>query len=174
MNKQISEASLSRVWKHFSDEDTTVVILTGFRGDLEYKKNVQRNKIIAAKLKKAGFGYFYVVGFWIENQGTEDEVKVSEDSIFAISTDPKTSNKLINLAHKLGNEYNQDAIFTKTPEGAFLLFQNGNKTKLIGGLKPGKLGDFYTQLRTNKKSNTFVFENERDGKGYFTSLIETL
>jgi len=171
-NTQITEASLSRVWKHFNDKDTTVVILTGFRGDLEKTKNVQRNKKIAGVLKNAGFGYFYVDGFWIENQGTEDEIKVSEDSIFAISTDANKSKELVDLAHKLGNDYNQDAIFAKTPESTKLIFQNGSEEVLKGGLKPGKLGDFYTQLRTNKKANTFVFEKERDGKGYFKSFSE--
>ena len=169
---KINEASLSRVWKHFNDKDTTVVILTGFRGDKEYKENVQRNKAIAGTLKNAGFGYFFVDGYWIENQGTEDEIKVSEDSIFAVTNDINKSEELVKIAHEQGNKYNQDAIFVKTPEETYLYYQNGSKEKLSGGLKPGKLGDFYTQLRTNKKANTFVFESERDGLGFFGSFRE--
>ena len=172
--ENINEASLSRVWKHFNDKDTTIILLTGFRGDLEYKKNTERNKAIAGNLKNAGFGYFYVDGFWIENQGTEDEIKVSEDSIFALTTDLNKSNELVELGHKLGNNYNQDAIFVKTPKETYLYFKDGSKEKSSGGLKPGKLGDFYTQLRTNKKSNTFVFEKERDGLGYYGSFKEFL
>lgn len=171
---QINEASLSRVWKHFNDENTTVIILTGFRGDLEKDKNIQRNKAIAGELKNAGYGYFYVDGYWIENQGTEDEIKVSEDSIFAINTDTNKSKSFIELGHKLANKYNQDAIFVKTPEKVYLKFKDGSEEELKGGLKPGKLGDFYTQLRNNKKANTFVFESERDGLGYFASFKEYL
>lgn len=168
----INESSLSRVWQHFKDKNTTVVILTGFRGDLEKSKNTQRNKAIAADLKNAGYGYFYVDGYWIENKGTKEERKVSEDSIFAITTNLNKSNDLVQLAHKLGNKYNQDAIFAKTPKEVKLIFKDGSSEKLTGGLKPGKLGDFYTKLRNNKKSNTFVFEKERDGKGFFTSFKE--
>ena len=170
MNIELLEASLSRVWQHFNDKNTTAVILTGFRGDKSYEENVRRNKKIVAELRKAGFGYFFVDGYWIENQGTPEEMKVSEDSIFVVTKDPKKSKKLIELSHKLANKYNQDAIFVKEPDSVYLLNKDGSKYELTGGLKPGKMGEFYTQLRNNKKANTFVFESERDALGYFGSF----
>ncbi len=174
--ENLNEVKLSRVWKHFKDPDTTLVILTGFRGDLKLAKNIERNKAIAATLKNAGFGYFYVDGFWIENQGTENERKVKEDSIFAVNTEttPQETKKLIDLAHELANKYDQDAILVKTPENTKLLFKNGSSEVLKGNIKPGALGDFYTKLKTNKQASTFIFESERDGKGFFAHLIEKL
>lgn len=168
----LNEASLSRVYKHFTDTETTVVILTGFRDDVDLKTNKQRNVKIGSELKKAGFGYFYVDGYWTENKGTPEEVKVSEDSVFALNTNPDKSKDLIKLAHELANSYNQDAILVKEPKEAYLLYKNGSKEVLGGNIKPGKIGEFYTQLRNKKKSNTFVFEAERDAKGFLGSFAD--
>ncbi len=97
-------------------------------------------------------------------------MKVSEDSIFVVTKDPKKSKELIELSYKLANKNNQGAIFVKEPDSVYLLNKDGSKYELTGGLKPGKMGEFYTQLRNNKKANTFVFESERDALGYFGSF----
>jgi len=168
----INEVKLGRVLQHFKS-DKTVVILTGFRGDKSQKENEQRNNKIAGEIRKAGYGFFYVDGFWIENQGTEDEVEVSEDSIFAIA-EPEYSEALIGLAHAQANKYNQDAIFVKNEDGVFLLYSNGKREKLDSSFKANKLGDFYTKLRGKGKNSTFLFEGGRVAKGYFASLVEKL
>lgn len=172
LNEFINESSLSRVWKHFNS-NKTVVILTAFRGDNDMSKNISDNKSIASEFKKDKFGYFFVDGFWIENKGESDEKKVSEDSIFAIA-DKENSEKLIKLAHSLANKYKQDAIFVKTKDETYLLFKNGSKEKLSGGFQPNKIGDFYTKLRNNKKSNTFIFEGARENYGFFGNYASSL
>ena len=161
----INETSLSRVWQHFKN-DNTVVIMTAFRGDKTYQENLTNNKKVANIFKSNKFGYFFVDGYWIENKGENDEMKVSEDSIFVI-TEPSRSDELIDLAFKEAKRYNQDAIFVKTKDDVYLYFKDGSKSKLTGGLQPGKVGDFYTQLRNNKESNTFVFESARENYGFF-------
>jgi hypothetical protein len=168
LDEFINETSLSRVWKHFNS-DKTVVILTAFRGDNEMSKNISDNKSIASEFKKNKFGYFFVDGFWIENKGESDERKVSEDSIFVIAN-KEDSEKLISLA----NKYKQDAIFVKTDVETYLLFKNGSKEKLAGGLQPNKIGEFYTKLRNNKKSNTFVFEGARENYGFFGNFASKI
>jgi len=168
----INEVKLGRVLQHFNSEKT-VVILTGFRGENTREENLKRNKTIGGKLKNAGFGYFYVDGYWIENKGTPNEIKVSEDSIFTIS-EPNTSKNLIELAHKLANEYDQDAIFVKSEEGVYLLYKNGEKEILDSKFKPNKIGDFYTQLRGKGKNSTFLFENYRTPDGFFASLVKKI
>ena len=170
----LNEASLSRVWQHFNDPEKTIVIFTAFRDERTYKENVQMNKKFAAELKKAGFGYFFVDGHFPENEGTEDEVEVKEDSIFAIGN-IKEGQKLINLAHKLANSANQDSIIVKGTDGKiFFLDQQGKKDYLQGGLKPGAMGKYYTKLRNKSPSNVFVFESEKDGAGFFKSYREFL
>lgn len=167
----INETSLSRIWQHFTT-DKTIVILTAFRKEQTKKDNINNNKFIGTKLYKAGFGFFYVDGHWIENKGTDREIAVKEDSIFAIS-EPEQSNELISLAHKLATKYNQDAIFVKTKDEVYLLYKDGKKEKLTGGLKPGKIADFYTKLRKGRRrTDTFVFESVVPQKGYFGKFIE--
>lgn len=169
--ENINEQSLSRVWKHFNDPNTTVVIFTSFRDETTRKQGVETNKQFAAELKRNNFGYFFVDGFFPENEGTENEVSVKEDSIFAIA-DKNQSQNLIKLAHKLANSANQDSIIVKDADlnKTYFLTKSGEKEFLKGGIKPGALGKFYTKLR-NKK-DTFVFESELLGKGGIQTFRE--
>jgi len=159
----ITESSLSRVWQH-TNSDRPIAILTAFRNEYPYEENVQRNQALAGRIKQAGYGYFFLDGHWVENQGTANEVDVAEDSVFVIG-EVGTDDKFEALIKSLGDKYNQDAVLVKTHGETKLIFSNGS-VQSLGKLTLGGLGQAYTQLRNNKKSNTFVFESERNGKGY--------
>lgn len=164
----LNEASLSRVWQH-AESDRPIALLTAFRGEFDREQNVRRNKELAATIRKLGYGYFFVDGYWIENQGTAEEVHVSEDSIFVIApegSDEKFRNQMV----QLGAKYNQDGVLIKDKEGAKVYQKDGSVMFDVGTLKPGKAGEIYTRLRNNKKSNTFVFESERDDLGWLQRL----
>jgi hypothetical protein len=177
MNTNLTEASLSRVWKHFNNPDHSVAILTAFRGRHDYEpelsarevyhKNVERNKQLASELKRLGYGYFFVDGHWIENQGTDHELAVKEDSIFVIGSNKNSA--FAQDIHKLGNMFNQDAVLVKDKDGTRLINKDGSEYSL-GEIHPGQMGDMYTRLRNNKKSNTFVFESEREELGWIARL----
>ena len=143
--------------------DNEFAILTAFRDEFSKKQNLSRNKILASKLKSEGYGYFYVDGYWVENKGKDNEVKVSEDSIFVINNDNKP--EFFDLIIKLGKTYNQDGVFIKNKNGAKVYNQSGNVVFDAGKFNPNKTGEFYTKLRTSKKSNprTFMFEGIRLG-----------
>ena len=164
---QIQEASLSRVWQH-AQSDRPIALLTAFRGEFDREENVRRNKELAATIRKLGYGFFFVDGYWIENEGTPEEVHVSEDSIFVIAPEG-TDEKFREQMHKLGNKYNQDGVLIKDKDGAKIYNKDGSNFD-IGSLKPGKVADIYTRLRTNKKANSFVFEGERDDMGFIARL----
>lgn len=164
----LNEASLSRVWQH-AESDRPIALLTAFRGEFDREQNVRRNKELAATIRKLGYGYFFVDGYWIENQGTAEEVHVSEDSIFVIApegSDEKFRNQMV----QLGAKYNQDGVLIKDKDGAKIYEKDGSVMFDVGTLKPGKAGEIYTRLRNNKKSNTFVFESERDDLGWLQRL----
>lgn len=179
INEILTETSLGRVWKHFNDDDTAVAILTAFRGSNTYEQNVKRNRSLASQLKSLGYGYFFVDGFWIENMGTPEEQKAPEDSIFVIGR-ASDSNFVKNI-HRLGNEYEQDAVLVKDGKGTRVIFKDGG-TKELGKMSPGTLADTYskisgrnldpgyTSLRTGKKTNTFVFTEEREDIGWIGRL----
>ena len=163
----LTESSLSRVWQHFKNPDKQVAILTAFRGEYDRDENISRNRDLAAKIRELGYGFFFVDGYWIENQGTPEEQHVSEDSIFVVA--PATKQDFDKQMHQLGNYYNQDAVLVKNSSGPELIYKDGS-TEQLGDLKPGKLSQAYTKLRTNKRSNTFVFESERDDRGFISRL----
>ena len=174
--EQVDEASLSRVWKHFKDDNTCVVILTAFRDKVSEKDNIKGNKQIASKLKASGFGYFFVEGHYPEiDKKTGKEVNVSETSIFTTSTKAEEK-KLIEICHKLANQYDQDSIIVKESSGdLYFLTRNGNKDRNnldSGKMSAGKIGKYYTRLRNKKETNTFVFESVSYSdlpKGFFGS-----
>ena len=163
----INESSLSRVWQHFDNPDRAVGILTAFRGEHTREENLARNKGLSAAIRNLGLGFFYVDGYWVENQGTPEETAVAEDSIFVVgnASDKDFARKL----HELGNKYNQDAVLVKDADGTRLIFKDGSEQSL-GNLSPGGLGQAYTKLRNNKSSNTFIFKEERDDIGFIARL----
>lgn len=165
---QVTEASLSRVWQHTNSE-RPIAMLTAFRGEYDREENVKRNKELAATIRKLGYGFFFLDGFWIENQGTEDEIHVSEDSLFVIAPEG-TDEEFRSAMIKLGAKYNQDGVLVKDKDGAKVYTKTGDVMFDVGTLKPGKAGEIYSKLRNNKDSNTFVFEGERDDDGFIARL----
>jgi hypothetical protein len=165
--KQVNETSLSRVWQHFNDPDTCAAILTGFRKNYSYEQNVARNKVLAAKIKNLGWGYVYVDGAWEEEDEDGHKELVNEDSILVIA--PDHNQNFANTIHKLGNEFDQDAVLVHDQKGNRVIYNNGNEEN-VGNIAPGALGGIYTKLRSNKKAKTFIFKEERDDIGWIARL----
>ena len=162
---QLLEHSLSRVWQHNQDPDKVFAILTAFRGEFDYAENVGRNKALAADVRALGYGFFYLDGKWIENEGTEDEREVKEDSLFVATKNKQGFAKNI---LKLVRQYDQEAAVIKDDTSSKLLFQDGS-TDSLGELQPGKIGTIYSKLR-GKPDQTFIFESERDDLSWIQRL----
>jgi len=167
----LTESSLGRIFQHSTNKEIPFALLTAFRGDKTEKENIKNNKELATKIKKAGYGYFFVDDYWIENEGTDKEGKVSETSIFVVGN-KNDSGKLKSLLIKWMKTYNQDAVLYR-PEGtkggeATLLYQSG-KQEVLGKLTFGKVGSAYTKLRG--KAGTFIFEGTSDGTNNWISKI---
>ena len=165
---QLNETKLSRVWQLFTDDTRSVAVLTAFRGEFNREDNLKRNAALAADLRNAGFGITYVEGHWIENQGSDLERNVVEDSIL-VSGPRVQVTEFAKIIHRLGNTYDQEAVLVKDSKGTRLIFNDGSEEKL-GDLRPGKLGQIYTKLRTNKQASTFVFEGEREAISWIKKL----
>lgn len=165
MNEQVLESSLSRVWQHYQDPDRVFAILTAFRGEYDLEQNLIRNRALASDIRNLGYGFFYLDGYWVENQGTDNERRVKEDSLFVTTRNPHDFAKNILL---LGKRYEQEAVLVKDKQGTRLLFTNGD-TMDLGQLQPGKMGGIYSQLR-GRSNRTFIFENERDDLGWIQRL----
>jgi len=169
--KYLTETTLSRLWKHANNKNIPVSIITAFRSENTNKENLQRNKVLAAKVKNAGYGYFFLEGHWIENTGTEDEVKVKESSIFIVGNN-NDNGRLVGLIKQFINDYEQEAAIIKR-EGMdiFELIYNNGKVEKIGKLKPNNIDNIYSKIRRGNK--TFIFEDYIMFAGnWFSKMIE--
>jgi len=158
---QLHELNLGRIYQH--SVDSNIGMITAFRGELDVDTNEKRNRELQTAIRTNGFGYVPVTGFYIENPGQEDELKVQEKSFLVISN-KNDANKLKYFLMRMGAKYNQDSVLYKD--------HSGDKAILIGtttGKWPGKnteveagkfvaqkIGQFYTKMRNHK---TFVFES---------------
>lgn len=168
----ISEASLSRVWRHIDNDDTIVGIFSAFRGENSLEKNLSNNKIAASKLRSAGYGFFFVDGFWVETTATGEDVHVKEDAIFATAP-ASQEEEFTHLVKSIGEEFNQQAVIIKNSSGIILHDLKDGSTMDLGKMYPGRMGTMYTKLKNNKRTNTFVFESERL-EGKFEKLVEII
>lgn len=164
----LTESSLSRVWQHV-EGDRPFAILTAFRGEYIRQDNIKRNKTLAAEIRGLGYGFFFLDGFWVENQGTPEERKVSEDSLFVIAPEG-SDKKFVSDIVKLGAQYNQDGVLVKTVDGINIYNKAGEVTYTLDNFNPGAAGEMYSKLRNNKKANTFMFTEERDDIGWVGRL----
>jgi hypothetical protein len=164
----LQETSLARVWQH-AESDRPIAMITAFRNEYPKEENLQRNKDLAARIRKLGLGYFFVDGYWIENQGTPEEVHVAEDSIFVIGV-AGNDEEFVTAMVELGARFGQDGVLIKTEAGANIYDKAGNIDFNVGTLRPGKAGEIYTRLRGNTDRATFVFEAERDDLGWLQRL----
>ena len=114
-SKIINETSLSRVWQHVKGP-RPFALVTAFRGEFTREDNIKRNKKLAADIRNLGYGFFFLDGFWIENQGTPEERKVSEDSLFVVGPQGSDREFIKNMV-KLAKENNQDGVLVKSTDG---------------------------------------------------------
>lgn len=169
----LKEVKLARVWKHLTDKDTVIGIITAFRGEYPYEVNKKRNMELARSLRKAGYGYFFVDGSWIENKGTDEEEHVKEDSIFVIGTGDKDNTKLFNLLLQMAKKYDQEGFsFKKSGEDTKyeIIDDRGNVTYTYTSLGINKVADVYTKMRNRQE--TFVFETGYIQAGHIDRLVE--
>lgn len=167
----LTEVKLSRVYHYFTG-DVPVGIITAFRGENDLETNTRLNKQLAASLRSDGFGYTWVDGAWIENQGTDEESHVSEVSILAAG--PKGSDeKLFSSLKDAAQKYNQDAFVFKagTAKKIGIYDKSGNMEMSFDQARLDRLGEIYTKLRSGShEGRAFVFEGERDPAGFVSRL----
>lgn len=167
----LTEVKLSRVYEYFTSK-MPVGIITAFRGENDLETNTRLNKQLAASLRSAGFGYTWVDGAWIENQGTDKEFHVSEVSIL-VSGKEGTGEKLFTNLKNAAQQYNQDAFVFKSDNSKKIGIydKNGNLEMSFDRTRLDKIGDVYTKLRSGShKNKSFVFEGERDPVGFVSRL----
>jgi len=164
------EASLSRVWQHVKNApEAGFAILTSWRQSVDGKplsshENQARLQKLKGSLRDLGLGFFVVNGHWKECQESDVpwEDCPPEKMVDAVEPALFVSNISLDQAHKLGNDYQQDAILYSGPEskGNTILVDRTGKTIELGAFSPNTISQGFSQLRGSKKRNqrTFKFE----------------
>jgi len=168
---RLDEASINRLRYHVNEKgNRPIIILTAFRifdesGEkMDIKVNRARNKKLEGMIRKEGYGFIKVKGFYPEKY-KDEKFEAVEESYFVIGEeDDKT--KLKSLGIKWGKMFNQDSIIYSPPnnEKAFLIGTNKTggigigKMASIGDFKANRIGDMYSKW----KGRTFQFREFYD------------
>ena len=162
-NNIITEVKMSRVLKLFTQQEYPVGIITAFRGDLNRKNNVARNKSLASFFRSKKYGFVFVDGAWIENQGEKDEKSVSEDSIFVMGFNETSFDEFSSDLQSQAKKYNQDAYLAYDHENKIvkIIDQNGVVKQELSKFKIGNAAAAFTKLRKNGNNGNFFFERFR-------------
>lgn len=171
MNKEtsINESSLSRILSHVNSE-RDFAIFTAYRGIYSHNENKARNASLAADIKKLGYGFFHLDGYFIENMGKSDEKHVKEDSLFVISNGDPAFQKRI---QEFNEKYNQEAWLLKADNKIYIIDTASREKNDLGNYHPGKISQFYSKLKT-AHNGTFVFEGAREEKGNLAKYLDSV
>ena len=159
----ITEIKMSRVLKHFTQQEYPVGIITAFRGDLDRKNNVARNKSIASFLRGKKYGFVFVDGAWIENQGKKDEKSVSEDSIFVIAPKGTSFSEFSSDLQSQAKKYDQDAYLAHDHKNKIIQIINksGVVVDKFSKFKIGNVATAFSKFRKNGNNGNFFIERFR-------------
>ena len=165
----ITEIKMSRVFKHFTQEEYPVGIITAFRfADINKKvisreENVANNKSLASFLRSKDYGFVYVDGAWIENKGKKNEKSVSEDSIFVMAPRGTSFAEFSNNLQSQAKKYDQDTFLAYDHENKIvkIINQKGVVDKTLKKFRLGQAADAFTRLRRNGNNGEFFFERAR-------------
>tara|TARA_Y100000296_G_scaffold85845_1_gene123762 strand:- start:54 stop:635 length:582 start_codon:yes stop_codon:yes gene_type:complete len=171
----ITEIKMSRVLKHFTQEEYPVGIITAFRGGLDRKTNISNNKSLASFLRSKNYGFVYVDGAWIENQGKKNEKSVSEDSIFVMAPEGTSFDEFSNNLQSQAKKYDQDAFLAYDHENKIvkIIDKNGVVEFTLKKFRLGQAADAFTRLRKNGNNGNFFFERFRHPINWITRMALT-
>jgi hypothetical protein len=158
----LTEASLSRVLRHWQDRGFAIVSADRATVDRGGKRTINDNlrwrKRLKTAIRAAGYGFIPLDGRWIEDQDGKS-IEVSELS-FLVPSDgdiEKLRAAVLRWA-KLDPKDPQDAVILSYPGGPvrFLAPDGTDAWPSASQFVPGKVADIYSRLRN--KPGTFVFE----------------
>ncbi len=169
----LQESSLSRVYSLFNSKDilNPVGIVSAFRGENTYQKNLSRQNSLKSDVRSLGYGFIELIGHFIEtNEETLKEVDVTEESLCVIGNLQKETNiavyedTFMDNILKLAQKFNQESVIIKTTTGIYLIKTSNGKvlekfnTLSINDLKKYLSEEevFYSQLK-KKKDRLFRF-----------------
>ncbi len=165
---QLSEASLGRVLQHIQGKKNVKSwgVVTAYRYGNTPIQNKELNKRLSGEIRAKGLGFFELEGHWQECQDKhvnyfdcpKDKLK---DSVEIALFVPNISIKDL---HKLGNQFEQDAVLyggEDTKNKGMLVYKNG-RLENVGDFHPDNIQQAYSKMRNTGK--VFAFQRQKGKK----------
>ncbi len=165
---RLDEASLGRVLQHIQGKKNVKSwgVVTAYRYGNTPAENKEANKRLASQIRQRGLGFFELEGHWQECQNKhinyfdcpKEELKDSTEIALFV---PNISIKDL---HKLGNEFEQDAVLyggEDTKRKGMLVYKNG-RLENVGDFHPDNMQQAYSKMRNTGK--VFAFQREKNKK----------
>ena len=164
----LTEASLGRIFQHIQGKKNVKSwgVITAYRYENTPQQNKEANLELSKKIREKGLGFIEIEGHWQECQDKhvnyfdcpKDKLQDSTEMALFI---PNISLK---DAHRLGNEYSQDAILyggEDTKGRGLLVYKNG-RMENVGEFHPDNMQQAYSKMRNTGK--TFAFQRQKNKK----------
>lgn len=142
----ITEATLSRLLHHMSDENSEgFALLTTDRSERNRDENrAMRKQFVGEHLKPMSF--VRVRGGYVETQDDGSKVQVEEHSFFVPNISRGQAKQLAQVV--TAEPYNQESIIWGEPEGdVFLIKGDGSEMKVGTGVSMNNIGEYWTRIR---------------------------
>jgi len=150
----IFASSFNRAVAHMNSKQCAFI--TAFRGEYSTKQNRRRNKLLESDIRASGLTFIRATGGFIENRGTDDEQRVSEDT-FCVVNNRFPEKEFLQLAIQWCKDYDQDAVLVTTPKKE----KSGNAINVVG-------------VYYDKNGNIdmkFDHATIQDAEEYFTNIL---
>lgn len=163
-NNLISEASLTRLLKHY--RDGSFAIITAYRSDMTKKEKINQNRKLRGKLNSMKMGPHQLVGHWREcsledvpyKDCPKDKLKdVIERSYFVPKRDEITNKEFEKMILSLVKEFNQDGAVLSLDGTIYIIYKTGDKEKIGTKVSLNKIAQGYSQ-HVKKLNVPFTFE----------------
>ena len=109
---EMNESDWSRLYYH---KNNGCFMISAYRNENTEEVNKQKTDKLAKEIKSKGLGYIRILGGFIENKGTENEVEVIEESFFVPKPKNYTDEDFFKIAINFCKDYNQDSVLISLP-----------------------------------------------------------
>ena len=111
-NIEMNESDWSRLYYH---KNNGCFMISAYRNENSEEVNKQKTDKLASELKNKNLGFIRILGGFIENKGTPNEVEVVEESFFVPKPKGVSDEDFFDVAIQLCKNYDQDSVLISLP-----------------------------------------------------------
>lgn len=163
-SKNIQSSSFNLARQHMNER--ACGFITAFRSEYSHKENLRRNKLLEADIRSSGLTYIKAQGGFIENSGTYDEQRVTEDT-FCVIDNRFPVKDFIELMVYLCGKYEQESVLITVP-----VYNKSNKALSVDGYYYTANGDIDMQFDNATVQDAELYFTNIHGKDFVLSSVQ--